>query len=162
MKQEASTREVVFDEAELADLDAVAKRLFYAGTQPGEPGYQRKLVRPPVNGWRIVLHCAVALLACGALFAALRSVWPWLAALAAAAGVLLIYLLLRAKRIVITLVEIYQHFAPDAVRNKCRFEPSCSEYMIRAVQKYGVCRGVHKGVDRLCRCNINNGGYDEP
>ena len=162
MQQESQDREVVFDEAELGDLASVAQRLFYAGTQPGEPGYQRTLIRPPVKWGRIALQCLLPLLVCGGLYAAMQCVTSWPVALLTAAGVLLLYLALRMKRIIITLVEIYQHFAPDALRNKCRFEPSCSEYMIRAVKKYGVCRGVHKGIDRLCRCNINNGGYDEP
>lgn len=155
-------QEIVFDEAQLGDLSAVAQQLFNAGTQPGEPGYQRVLVRPPIRWGRLLLHCTVPVLAAVAFFAALRSFCPAETALLGALGMLLAYLLLRMKRIIIALVQLYQHFTPDHVRNRCRFEPSCSEYMIRAVQRYGVCRGVHKGVGRLCRCNIHNGGYDEP
>jgi putative membrane protein insertion efficiency factor len=45
----------------------------------------------------------------------------------------------------------------------CRFEPSCSEYFIQAVRKYGPVRGACKGVGRICRCNPwNTGGYDPP
>ena len=45
----------------------------------------------------------------------------------------------------------------------CRFEPSCSEYMILSVRKYGPIRGAWKGVRRICRCNPwNPGGYDPP
>jgi uncharacterized protein len=45
----------------------------------------------------------------------------------------------------------------------CRFEPSCSEYMILAVRKYGPIYGVAKGVHRVCRCHPwNAGGFDPP
>ena len=75
---------------------------------------------------------------------------------------LVIYCIIRLKSIVIWCVKCYQRFAPDSVRNKCRFVPSCSEYMIKGIEKYGVCKGFCKGIDRICRCKSPNGGYDEP
>ena len=60
------------------------------------------------------------------------------------------------------MVKLYQKFAPDSIRNKCRYEPSCSQYMIGAVEKYGVFRGVAKGIARIRRCNTDGGGYDYP
>lgn len=74
----------------------------------------------------------------------------------------IIFLAVIAKRALIWLIHVYQHYASDEVRLKCVFEPSCSEYMIAAVQKYGVIRGVIKGTDRLLRCHPPNGGKDEP
>lgn len=45
----------------------------------------------------------------------------------------------------------------------CRFYPSCSQYFIQAVKKYGPIRGVLKGVGRLCRCHPwHPGGIDLP
>jgi putative membrane protein insertion efficiency factor len=45
----------------------------------------------------------------------------------------------------------------------CRFQPSCSEYMIGAVRKYGPVRGAWRGVRRICRCHPwHPGGYDPP
>jgi len=45
----------------------------------------------------------------------------------------------------------------------CRFEPSCSEYFLQAVKKYGPVCGAAKGVWRICRCNPwCMGGYDPP
>ena len=45
----------------------------------------------------------------------------------------------------------------------CRFQPSCSEYMIAAVHKYGPIRGCGKGLWRICRCNPwTPGGIDPP
>lgn len=72
------------------------------------------------------------------------------------------FLLLISKRAIIWLVHFYQHYASDEVRLKCVFEPSCSEYMIMAIEKYGVWRGLFKGVDRLLRCHPPNGGKDVP
>ena len=45
----------------------------------------------------------------------------------------------------------------------CRFQPSCSEYFILAVRKYGPLRGTLKGVWRICRCHPwGRHGYDPP
>ena len=69
----------------------------------------------------------------------------------------LVYFSLIAKRTVIWLVHLYQNKAPDEVRLRCCMEPSCSVYMILAVEKYGVIRGVYKGVRRLFRCGDVHG-----
>jgi hypothetical protein len=43
----------------------------------------------------------------------------------------------------------------------CRFHPSCSQYFLDAMAKYGVLKGGAKGVYRILRCNpLSNGGYD--
>ena len=75
----------------------------------------------------------------------------WLAALTLA-GYSLIYFSVIAKKAVIWLVHLYQNKASDETRLKCVMEPSCSVYMILAVEKYGVIRGVYKGIRRLFRC----------
>lgn len=72
-----------------------------------------------------------------------------------------VWLCCIGKKVVIWFVHLYQHYAPDRVRLRCLFEPSCSEYMILAVNKYGVFRGVYKGVKRLLRCRPP-GGIDYP
>lgn len=74
----------------------------------------------------------------------------------------IIFVLINLKNIVILLVKIYQHMAPISLRSKCRFEPSCSNYMLLSIEKYGFFTGIKKGINRLKRCNINNGGYDYP
>jgi putative component of membrane protein insertase Oxa1/YidC/SpoIIIJ protein YidD len=61
------------------------------------------------------------------------------------------------KKIIIGIVELYQHYAPEHIRRKCLLKPTCSEYMILAIEKYGVIRGVYKGMYRLlvkCRGTI--------
>jgi putative membrane protein insertion efficiency factor len=66
------------------------------------------------------------------------------------------------KEIVIWIVRIYQKTASDRLRRSCRFEPTCSEYMIKAIEKYGVFKGIILGVKRLLRCRPPNGGIDYP
>lgn len=74
----------------------------------------------------------------------------------------IIYVSIVLKRGLIWLVHVYQHYAPDEIRLKCVFEPSCSEYMILSIKKYGAILGVIKGVIRLLRCHPPNGGCDMP
>lgn len=43
----------------------------------------------------------------------------------------------------------------------CKFYPSCSEYMMQAIQKYGCIKGVYLGIKRLLKCHpFAKGGYD--
>jgi putative membrane protein insertion efficiency factor len=65
--------------------------------------------------------------------------------------------------LLIGLVRGYQMLLRPLLPALCRFYPSCSEYFIQAVQKYGPWRGARKGVGRLCRCHpFHPGGYDPP
>jgi len=66
------------------------------------------------------------------------------------------------KRFLIYLIRIYQRYAPTRVRKSCRFEPSCSNYMILSLEKYGVFSGLYRGITRLGRCKPPNGGVDLP
>jgi putative membrane protein insertion efficiency factor len=63
----------------------------------------------------------------------------------------------------IALVRCYQAGVRPLLPAVCRFQPSCSEYFILAVTKYGPIRGGWRGVCRICRCNpLWQGGYDPP
>ncbi len=45
----------------------------------------------------------------------------------------------------------------------CKYYPTCSEYAILAIQKYGPVKGGVKGIWRILRCNpLSRGGVDEP
>lgn len=66
------------------------------------------------------------------------------------------------KRFAIGTVLAYKAFAPMSVRRKCRFEPTCSSYMIMAINRYGLFVGVYKGIRRILRCHPPNGGIDYP
>lgn len=65
--------------------------------------------------------------------------------------------------LLIGMVRCYQVLLRPILPAVCKFHPSCSEYFIEAVDKYGPFTGVLKGVNRVCRCNPwNPGGYDPP
>ena len=66
------------------------------------------------------------------------------------------------KRSAVGLVLAYKAFAPISVRNSCRYTPTCSTYMIMAINKYGLFIGVYKGIRRLLRCKPPHGGIDYP
>jgi putative membrane protein insertion efficiency factor len=64
-------------------------------------------------------------------------------------------------RIVIFFVLLYRASLGRLLGGRCRFEPSCSQYMIDAVRKYGAIPGVWRGSKRICRCHPFGGsGYD--
>ena len=56
------------------------------------------------------------------------------------------------KKILITPVRFYQRFISPAFPASCRFEPSCSNYMIQAIEKHGF-KGVLMGLARILRCH---------
>ncbi|OOF67242.1 membrane protein insertion efficiency factor YidD [Rodentibacter caecimuris] len=62
----------------------------------------------------------------------------------------------------IQLILLYQRLAPTRIRNSCRFEPSCSNYAILSIQKYGCLKGWKMAFNRLSRCKFPNGGKDFP
>jgi hypothetical protein len=60
--------------------------------------------------------------------------------------------------IAIFLIKIYQKIISPILNHwiKCRFYPTCSEYAILAVDKYGTKKGILKSINRLKRCNKYN------
>lgn len=65
------------------------------------------------------------------------------------------------KRILIITVRLYQRYAKIETRMKCCFKPSCSEYAILALEKYGVIKGIKLSIKRFKRCHPP-GGEDYP
>ena len=60
-------------------------------------------------------------------------------------------------------IKIYQKIISPLFPNSCRFYPSCSEYFILAIEKYGIIIGTIKGSYRILRCNpFSQGGIDFP
>ncbi len=76
--------------------------------------------------------------------------------------ILITFISVTIKETVINLILLYQKFASEKLRNSCLFEPSCSEYMILAIEKYGFIKGFLKGIKRIFRCHYPNGGIDYP
>ena len=61
------------------------------------------------------------------------------------------------------LIRCYQAWVSPLLGPTCRFTPTCSEYAVGAVRKYGVLRGTLKTARRLARCHpLHPGGYDPP
>ena len=67
------------------------------------------------------------------------------------------------SHMLIGLVRLYQIFLSPLLGRQCRFHPTCSNYFIQAVEKYGPLKGSLRGLWRICRCNpFNPGGEDPP
>lgn len=65
------------------------------------------------------------------------------------------------KRIIVGILRGYKRFLSPLLPPSCRFEPTCSAYLIQAVEKKGIVRGILMGVWRLLRCQpFSKGGYD--
>lgn len=65
-----------------------------------------------------------------------------------------LYILIRLSDIAIFCVHLYQRFAPITVRTRCSMTPTCSNYCIEAINKYGLIIGIIKTWRRLRhRCN---------
>lgn len=65
------------------------------------------------------------------------------------------------KQLFIFPIKLYQWIISPWLPKTCRFEPSCSNYMIQAIQIHGIFRGIMLGSKRILRCNPWGGsGYD--
>lgn len=73
-----------------------------------------------------------------------------------------VFVLLMALRyIFIWFIRVYQRYAKSETRLRCCHTPSCSEYAILALKKYGLFIGCYKAINRLLRCGPP-GGIDYP
>jgi putative membrane protein insertion efficiency factor len=68
------------------------------------------------------------------------------------------------KKILIRIIYFYKKHISSWLSDKgihCKYEPSCSEYTLQAIEKYGAIKGVFLGIKRVLRCNpFSKGGYD--
>ncbi len=65
------------------------------------------------------------------------------------------------KKVVLVLLRAYQLAVRPALPACCRFHPSCSEYAMEAVRRFGPARGLALAARRLGRCHpFNAGGLD--
>ncbi|PID26719.1 MAG: membrane protein insertion efficiency factor YidD [Candidatus Cloacimonadota bacterium] len=72
--------------------------------------------------------------------------------------------LLPVRSLLIFLIKLYQKaINPLTISGKCPFSPTCSNYSIESIQKYGSFKGVVLSIFRIVRCNpFNKGFYDPP
>ena len=81
-----------------------------------------------------------------------QGLWHWIGRLVRIPAFLLIFS-----------VRFYQVCISPLLPAMCRFQPTCSQYFIEAVRKYGAVRGSLKGVVRICKCHpFHPGGHDPP
>ena len=66
------------------------------------------------------------------------------------------------KKVLIQLIKLYRNYiSPLKGRPVCIYVPTCSQYAIEAIEKYGVVKGSYLAVKRILRCHpFHKGGYD--
>jgi putative membrane protein insertion efficiency factor len=65
------------------------------------------------------------------------------------------------SKLLIYLVRFYQRFISPLKGPTCRFYPTCSQYSIEAIRKYGALKGIYLTIRRLLKCHpFHSGGYD--
>lgn len=65
------------------------------------------------------------------------------------------------KRVLLVLIRGYQKYLSPLFPASCIYEPSCSQYALEAIDKYGALRGSWLAFKRILRCNpFHKGGYD--
>ncbi len=64
-------------------------------------------------------------------------------------------------RVIVASVREYQRIAPTGLRASCRYTPTCSEYAITSIERYGALVGGVRSVRRILRCRQPFGGIDE-
>lgn len=57
------------------------------------------------------------------------------------------------KKLMIALIRFYQKFISPALPSRCRFIPTCSQYAVEALEKYGALKGGYLALKRLLRCH---------
>jgi putative membrane protein insertion efficiency factor len=65
------------------------------------------------------------------------------------------------KTVIVYLIRFYQVFISPLKTPSCRFYPTCSQYSLEAVQKYGAVKGTVLALKRIKKCHpFHPGGYD--
>ena len=66
------------------------------------------------------------------------------------------------KRFLLSLIRFYRrHLSRAKKRPTCRYIPTCSEYAVEAIERYGALKGGRLAAWRVLRCNpFSKGGYD--
>lgn len=65
------------------------------------------------------------------------------------------------ETMLIRIIYFYQKYISPLKKPSCRFFPTCSEYMVQALIKYGFFKGIGKSVIRIIKCQpFHSGGHD--
>lgn len=162
---EYDMKEIEFYTDDIKGIKEIAKELFIDADRqnPASIYYERHLERPKIKWICIILQIIIPILTSILILDILLKIGMSFAfSIIFLCFILFFYILICLKKIFICMVHIYQRYAPNSIRMKCRFEPSCSQYMILALEKQGAVKGLLTGFNRIRRCKIGNGGYDFP
>lgn len=130
----------------------------------GRPG---RILHRPVISWPTVFIFILVYIICLIILLLYIYYFPFSSdnSILTKIAIVIIYLIISIsiflKRICIFIIKLHQRYAPDQVRKMCNFEPSCSEYAILAINKYGVLKGIFMSYKRIKRC-APPGGVDYP
>lgn len=65
------------------------------------------------------------------------------------------------KKICLFLIRFYQKAISPYIGAHCRFTPTCSQYALIAITRYGVFKGIYLAIRRILKCHpFHKGGYD--
>jgi uncharacterized protein len=65
------------------------------------------------------------------------------------------------RRVVVAPIRLWQRFISPAFGQRCKYYPSCSEYAVQSIERFGILRGLVLAGWRLLRCNPwSHGGFD--
>ncbi|HHS13900.1 MAG TPA: membrane protein insertion efficiency factor YidD [bacterium] len=65
------------------------------------------------------------------------------------------------KKLILSFLRIYRRWISPGLPRSCRFYPTCSQYAIQAIEKYGLMRGLGVSFKRVARCHpLHPGGFD--
>ena len=68
---------------------------------------------------------------------------------------------MRPRSLLVLPIRAYQRLLSPLFGSRCKYYPSCSEYAVQAVERYGILRGLVLAGWRLLRCNpFSHGGFD--
>jgi len=66
------------------------------------------------------------------------------------------------KKLILMSIKFYQNFISPMFPPSCRYTPTCSQYTLEAVEKYGSIKGLFLGFKRILRCNPFFPGGEDP
>ncbi len=71
------------------------------------------------------------------------------------------YIIRLPRKILVSLIKLYQLCISPRIGSHCKYYPTCSEYTKQAVDKYGIIKGSLLGIKRILKCNpFSKGGVD--